>query len=184
MVAPSGFPGVEGWDTGGDEIGSVAGNNGHFVDKGGGRDVRVALRSRIGHMQGGTSPCDLKIDCENPPGEPGDNLPLNPNAQNLSLDWIAPIDLQHAKLEFEDADYGQIQGVGRNTPCPAKDSAVCWTRFRFTEFRYDICVEQIHQVRSISLAMLPRRGGSKSNFGVSSGILKSSTISFSLPASL
>jgi len=59
---------------------------------------------------------------------------------------------------------------------PTKDMLVCWTRSRLTKFRYDICVEQKHQIRSISLDVT-QAWGSKSNFGVSSGILRSSTMS-------
>jgi len=98
MPIPSRFPRIEGGNAGWGEVGGVTGDDGHVVNESSGRNIGITLRSGIGYVQGCTSPCNLKIDCEHPSGKPVDNLPLNPNPENLSLDRIAPIDLQHAKF--------------------------------------------------------------------------------------
>ena len=70
----SGQPGVDEGNAGGLKVFHVAGDDCHSMNQCGGSDEAVAVRARVGHVQGGATQRDGRIDRQNASGEGGQNM--------------------------------------------------------------------------------------------------------------
>ena len=111
------------------------------------RDQRVAVGTTVGYVElGATKRCGV-VDRQNALRERWQHLSVEPGSEDFTLPGISTLDPQHADLQFEHRDRGQVERLRGHACSPREDVAVC-ASFGLPQLRYDVGVEQVHQVRS------------------------------------
>ena len=87
-------------------------------------DQRVALGTRVGHVELGAAAGDGGVDREDTVGEGWKHRLLKPAAQHRSLSKAPSLDPEDALLELKDSDHGQEQHGRGNAARPGHHVAI------------------------------------------------------------
>ena len=97
----SGLPGVNYGHTCGLKVIHISGHNRHAMNKGSGRDERVTIRARTGHVEGGAPLGNSSINRKDATVERGQNMAIHPGSKNRALFPVTPFDEEDSYFQFQ-----------------------------------------------------------------------------------
>src|SRR5437868_4672418 len=127
-------------------------------------------------------PGHVEIDRQYAPQEFGNDVSVQPLAEDISLHRVTSFHLQHANLEFHHRDRRQKKFRRNDGTKPLHKMRVGLAIPSLSQFGNDIGVENEHQEKSAGLISISIRGGSNSTSPTPGGMPRISMMSPFLPA--
>jgi len=134
-------PRIEGGDAGGNEVGGVAGDDGHGVYQCGCCDEGVVFRTWVRNVKCCRTASDLDVDRQDTSGEGLENNVIDPRAKDGTLYGITSRDLKGSQLQLQHSHDRDIYGDGGDASLPSHYISICTSGGFLTKFGDYIRIE-------------------------------------------